>query len=118
MARFGRNMKLTAAEKDRAGLRALLADVLGGSLSQPMPTMDIYKLPDGFSIGVSVVKDEEALTSAALRSAPWLEFEVEDVDKVREALAKLGIVPFEYVDRSHLYFQAPGGPVFRLARSS
>jgi len=115
LARFGRNMKLTTGEKHRAVIGAVLGEVLGGEKSQPLPAMDIYRLPDGFSIGVSVVPDEEALSDAALRKAPWLEFEVADVEATRAALGRLGIQPFDYVDRSHLYFQVPGGPAFRLA---
>lgn len=115
MARFGRNLKLTVAERYRAKVGAVLGEVFGAELSQPQPQIDIYRLADGFQIGVFAVADDEALADGALRRAPWLELEVEDVEQTRAALARLGIEPFEYYDRTHLYFQMPGGPAFRLA---
>lgn len=118
MARLGLNLKLTTAQKHRTLVGRVLGDVLGGTLHKPSPTMDQYKLADGTSIGVAIVGDDEGLSDAALRKAPWLEFVVDDVSTTRAALAKLGIEPFEYADRSHLYFQIPGGPVFRLAPPS
>jgi hypothetical protein len=56
------------------------------------------------------------LSPAQHLHAVWLEFEVDDVDRVRNELARLGIEPFDYEDQAHPYFQAPGGQVFRLAR--
>ena len=45
-----------------------------------------------------------------------LGFEVADVARTTDALARLEIKAFEYEDRTHPYFQAPGGQVFRLAQ--
>lgn len=115
MARFGKNMKVTADEKHRALLTAVYGEVLGIEPERPSPTTDLYRLADGFLIGVFWVDGGSALGEPEMRRAPWLEIEVEDVARTREALAKLGIQPFEYVDREHLYFQPPGGPIFRLS---
>ena len=47
------------------------------------------------------------MTGGASNSAP--------TPATKARLGELGIAPFEYNDRTHTYFQAPGGQVFRLA---
>jgi hypothetical protein len=49
-------------------------------------------------------------------SVIWLEFDVEDEKATAAKLEVLGIRSFEYFDKAHKYFQAPGGQAFRLAQ--
>jgi hypothetical protein len=76
----------------------------------------VFTFEGGASVAFFYVSADQALTPPQHLQAIWLEFEVEDVARTTDALARLGIEPFEYADRTHPYFQAPGGQVFRLAK--
>ena len=88
----------------------------GGAAIPPRPDLEVFEFEDGSSIGVFYVSADNTLTPEQHMAAIWLEFEVEDIAQTTAALAALGIEPFEYEDRAHHYFQAPGGQVFRLAQ--
>lgn len=112
---LGPNVKITAPASTRAAQHALYAGVLGCDVLTPTPQMDVFRFPDGACVGVAFVPDAEALTPAQAMRGAWLEYRVADVDRTTAALAELGLTPFDYVDATHRYFQAPGGQVFRLA---
>jgi hypothetical protein len=117
MNTIGRNMKATVGESERGRIRRLYGEIMGAAHSAPMPKMDIFRFPDGFSLGVAYVPDDQALNAAQARLAPWIELLVDDLDAAARALAALGVAPFEYADRTHTYYAGPGGLVFRLAAS-
>lgn len=116
MASFGKNMKIQVPISERERTRRLFTEVLGAKLSSPRPDLDLYLLDDGFNLGAFYVDPSAALASTDHEKAPWLEFLVDDPAATAALLAKLDITPFEYVDREHLYFRPPAGPVFRLAK--
>lgn len=118
MSQIGLNHRLTVANTLKKQTRAVYEGVLGGSVTSPRPDMEIFTFTDGSGIGVFYVDPEEALTPEQHRKAIWLEFEVEDEPAVADKLRDLGMKPFEYFDKAHKYFQAPGGQVFRLAPRS
>ena len=117
MTRLGDNIRLTVSHEHRGALRQLFSEGLGCEIFQPPGAADleIYRLAGGGGVGVYYVEPEGALAPADLRRAAWLEFRVEDPEATAAALAKLGLQPFDYEDRSHRYYAAPGGQVFRLA---
>jgi hypothetical protein len=128
MARIGRHHHLDVDERLRADTRAVYEGVLAGKLTSlqdnetaggavlaPETDVEIFTFDDGASIATFYVPSERALTPQQHLHAIWLEFEVDDVDRATAELAELGIEPLEYEDRTHPYFQAPGGQVFRLA---
>jgi hypothetical protein len=116
MARFGTNLKLLISTEHRARVHALFVDVLGAHRVQPMPDLDAFKLEDGGSVGVFYVPAGEALSAEDQRKGSWLEFRVEDPDAAAARLEAGGVERVPYQDKTHAYFQVPGGPVFRLAR--
>jgi hypothetical protein len=129
MASIGRHHHLDVDEQFRAPTRALYEGVLGGQLTplreneaaggavlSPGTDVEVFTFDGGASVAFFYVPAGQALTLPQHLRAIWLEFEVEDVPRTTEALARQGIEPFEYEDRTHPYFQAPGGQVFRLAR--
>ena len=119
MTRFGRNMKWTSDRRHRERIRALFVEVLGATHTVPgTPDLDLYRLGDGFNVGVYSVDASEALRPEDARRAPWLEFAVDDVEETSAKLVELGFDSIDYADKAHRYFQAPGGPVFRLASST
>ena len=114
MAQIGLNHRLSVANNLKAETRALYQGVLGASVKTPRPEVDIFTFANGSGIGVFYVDPAEALTPAQHKQALWLEFEVENEAAAVAGLARIGLHPFEYFDKEHKYFQAPGGQVFRL----
>jgi len=117
MTTFGKNMKLTVSEDRRDAFHRAMTEGLGCAANEVKPALVLYALSDGFNIGVYYVACPEALTDAQLELAPWLEVLVEDVDATTSRLAGLGVKRIDYADKEYPYFQASGGPVFRLASS-
>jgi hypothetical protein len=77
--------------------------------------LDVFELDGGALIGIEL--DASALDEASARKGAWLEFLVADPDATARTLDAQGVKRVEYSDKEHAYFQAPGGPVFRLARA-
>lgn len=116
MARFGTNLKIMIAAEHRPAVRGIFVDVLEASASQPNDGLEVYRMSDGSNVGVFYVPAGEALDAASHRKATWLEFLVEDPDAVAGKLQSRAS-RIDYTDKTHAYFQLPGGPVFRLARA-
>lgn len=115
MATFGTNLKLTIAKAHQPEVRGLFVDVLGATVKQPVPGLEQYILEDGGSVGVFYVAPAEALGEDDQQKGSWLEFRVENTEATAAKLASAGVKRIDYQDRTHAYFQIPGGPVFRLA---
>ena|SRR5712692_6236989 len=116
MAQIGLNHRLSVAKTFQKETRALYQGVLGATVQSPRPDLEVFTFANGSGIGVYYVDPGEALTPAQHMKAIWLEFEVDDEPAVIAGLEKLGMRAFEYFDKAHKYFQAPGGQVFRLAK--
>jgi len=106
-------MKWQVGANRREAIRRVFTEVLGATAVTPRENMDAYVLADGASVGVFY--SNEVLSEADARLGAWLEFLVTDVGEAARALTALGIERVDYDDKTHPYFQAPGGPVFRLA---
>jgi hypothetical protein len=115
MATFGTHLRLTASRDERDTVREFYRAGLRAAHSSPMPEMDVFRLPDGFQIGIYFLPREQALTPEAAEKAAWLEFVVDDADAAAAELIALGARTVEYEDTSHHYLRAPGGQIFRLA---
>lgn len=109
----GQNQKWIVRPGHRDAMRALFLKVFDAALSTPMDGLDLFKLSDGLSVGVFY--EDDALDEAQARKGAWLEFAVDDAAAGAALLEKLGVARVAYSDTTHAYFQAPGGPVFRVA---
>jgi hypothetical protein len=116
MSQIGLNHRLTVGNTLKKQTRALYEGVLGASVMSPRPDTEIFTFANGSGIGVFYVDPSQALTPEQHLKAIWLEFEVEDEKATAAKLEALGMRAFEYFDKTHKYFQAPGGQVFRLAQ--
>ena len=116
VSQIGLNHHLSVADALRQQTRALYEGVLGASVMSPRPDTEIFKFANGSVLGESYIDPSQALTPEQHLKAIWLEFEVEDEKTTVAKLEALGIWPFEYFDKAHNYFQAPGGQVFRLSQ--
>ena len=115
MATFGTHLRLTASRELRGTLRDFYRSGLEAAHSSPMPDLDVFRLPDGFQIGVYFLPPDQALSPEEAEKGAWLEFVVEDADAAAARLVALGARTVEYQDTSHRYLRAPGGQIFRLA---
>jgi hypothetical protein len=116
MSQIGLNHHLYVANALKQQTRALYEGVLGARVMSPRPDTEIFKFANGSAIGVSYVDPSQALTPEQHLKAIWLEFEVKDEKTTIAKLEALEIRPFEYFDKAHKYFQAPGGQAFRHAQ--
>ncbi|MCE5317087.1 MAG: hypothetical protein LLG04_06950 [Parachlamydia sp.] len=57
----------------------------------------------------------ECLPDNELLKATWLELKKDHPDKLKQKLLAFGVQEIQYPDKSHFYFQAPGGHVFHVA---
>lgn len=73
----------------------------------------MIRFANGFSIVVHY--DDAALHEAELRKSIWLELLLDNAAQLERKIQEFGIQPFDYFDKDHFYFQAPGGQVFRVA---
>lgn len=121
-ASIGKHHHLNVARELRAQTQAVYQTVLGaskgatgGAAIPANPDLEVFTFENAASIGVFYVDPGETLTPEQHKQALWVEFFVADVARTTSELAQLGIKPFDYEDRAHPYFQAPGGQVFRFA---
>ena len=68
---------------------------------------------DDFYIAVLYEDDGVALDERVFLKATYLELKADNVEEMREKIVDFGVTVLEMQD-PHLYFQAPGGQVFRL----
>lgn len=118
-AEWGTHSKMIAPHSARLRLQSFYRDVLGCHVGKgpqhpggPEDT-DMIRFANGFSIVVHY--DDAALHEAELRKSIWLELLLDNAAQLERKIQEFGIQPFDYFDKDHFYFQAPGGQVFRVA---
>jgi uncharacterized protein YndB with AHSA1/START domain len=112
-AHIGPNHRLSVAKTLRSQTHALYAGALGATAAPVRADVEIFTFGNGAGIGVFYVDD--VLSPAQHQHALWIELVVDDIPQTVARLTELGMRPFDYFDKAHHYFQAPGGQVFRLA---
>lgn len=118
---WGNHAKITAHPADRGRIQAFYRDVLGCEVGPGPrhaggpPDTDRIRFPNGFFVGIHY--DRSALSEADQKQAIWLELCCENPDDLKRRIQEFGIQGFDYFDADHFYFQAPGGQVFRIAKT-
>lgn len=102
---------LPRAEQDR--IRRFYRDVLGCEIIRETDEKDDFRMGDNFYIGVLYEDKSVALDESSFSRAIYLELAADDVEEMRRKITAFGVKVLEMQD-PHLYFQAPGGQVFRL----
>jgi hypothetical protein len=116
MVHLGNHLKMNLPAHLRARVREFYAGLLGCTvLESPRPDLDLYEFAAGQVLGFFFVDAAEALTAAEYLKATWLEIKVDDPARWKDRLLAFGVQEVEFPDPTRFYFQAPGGPVFRLA---
>lgn len=109
---IGNHAKFTARPADRTRVRRFYEDVLGCTITKRSNEVDFYRLGDDFFIAAiydgRVLSDEDAL------KAMWLEIKTDEPSVLSARIREFGVTELDAWDKDHLYFQAPGGQVFRV----
>jgi catechol 2,3-dioxygenase-like lactoylglutathione lyase family enzyme len=123
---FGNHSALRVRRTERDRIREFYRDVLGCQLTRELDDKDDFRMGDGFYIaflydsgdgreadkGVTYAA-EDALGEDDFLKAIFLELKADDVEEMRQRIVAFGVKVLQNPD-PHLYFQAPGGQVFRL----
>jgi catechol 2,3-dioxygenase-like lactoylglutathione lyase family enzyme len=104
-------IRVPRTEKDR--IRAFYRDVLGCRITRESDLKDDVCLGGDFYIAFLYENHGDALDEKEFLKATYLELKVANVQEARQEIVAFGVNVLEVPD-PHLYFQAPGGPVFRL----
>jgi catechol 2,3-dioxygenase-like lactoylglutathione lyase family enzyme len=102
---------LPRAEQDR--IRGFYRDVLGCEIIRTTDEKDDFRMGDNFYIGVLYENEGVALDESGFSKATYLELKADNVEEMRQKIVAFGVRVLDLQD-PHLYFQAPGGQVFRL----
>ena len=104
-------VRVPRAEKDR--IRRFYRDVLGCELMREGDQKDDFRLGGDFYIAFMYEEDGVLDEDGFLKSI-YLELKADDPEELRRKIVAFGVTVLDVPD-PHLYFQAPGGQVFRLA---
>ena len=124
---FGNHAAVIAPRQDRERIRQFYCDVLGckitmqfdGAADAQVGVKHVDGARDHFQLGddfyIAIMYGDIADESEFLRSGKsmYLELKSDQVEEMRRKIVDFGVKVLDVPD-SHLYFQAPGGQVFRL----
>ncbi|HEY1644317.1 MAG TPA: VOC family protein [Streptosporangiaceae bacterium] len=105
-------VRVSRAEKDR--IRRFYRDVLGCTIVREGDQKDDFRLGEDFYIAFMYEDDGVALPDTEFLKAMYLELKSDNVGELRREIVAFGVRVLDVPD-PHLYFQAPGGQVLRLA---
>jgi len=109
----GNHSSVIVPRQDRGSIRKFYCDVLGGKITKDESDRDFLRMAENFYIVFlygDVPDQSEYLQTA--RSV-WLEIKSDNVEDMRRKILEFGVRKLDMPDPP-LYFQAPGGQVWRL----
>ena len=107
---LGNHTALFAARSEQDRIRKFYCDVLGCKVRIKTDEVDRFQLDD---IHFCFVYQSTALDESALLKAIYLELKTDNIEEMKQKILAFGVKKLD-VPGPHLYFQAPGGQVFRL----
>ena len=123
---FGNHSALRVARTERDKIRKFYCEILGGELTRELDDKDDICLGGNFYIGFLFGAGDgqgadkgvnyganETLSNDDFLKAIFLELKTDNVEEVRRKIIAFGVRVLNVPD-PHLYFQAPGGQMFRL----
>lgn len=110
---MGNHAKITARAIDRERIRKFYHEVLGCEITKRSNEIDYFRFAGDFF--VAVIYDNVVLPDDDHTRAIWLELKAEDPAALAKRIRDFGVRELETWERDRLYFQAPGGQVFRIA---
>jgi catechol 2,3-dioxygenase-like lactoylglutathione lyase family enzyme len=110
---FGNHSAVRVPRTERDRIRTFYRDVLGGEITRESDQKDDFRLGSNFYIAFLYENEGAALDESEFLKATYLELKSDNVEQMRQNIVGFGVKILEVPD-PHLYFQAPGGQVFRL----
>ena len=109
---IGNHSKIVARHSDQERIRAFYGGVLGCALTKESRDVDYIRFHGGFF--VAVLYQDTVPSPEELQQSIWLELRSDEPAKLRKKIVDFGVTEIPLPGADHLYFQAPGGQVFRL----
>ncbi len=123
---FGNHSALRVPRSERDRIRKFYCDVLGCKITREFDDKDDICLGSDFYIGFLYGAGDgrgadkgvnyaakETLSDDDFLKAIFLELKTDNVEEMKQKIVAFGVRVLDVPD-SYLYFQAPGGQVFRL----
>jgi catechol 2,3-dioxygenase-like lactoylglutathione lyase family enzyme len=110
---LGHHSAIVLPKAEQSRIRQFYRDVLGCEIIRESDQKDDFRLGGNFYIGVLYEDESVALDQRGFSKAIYLELQADDVEELRQRIVDFGVNVLDMQD-PHLYFQAPGGQVFRL----
>lgn len=123
---FGNHSAVRVAIEERESIRKFYCDVLGSKLIRTFNDKDDIRIGDDFYMafiyaeGTGKGAEQGAnygakmpLNNDDFLKGIFLELKTNDVEEMKKKIIAFGVKVLDVPD-PHLYFQAPGGQVFRL----
>jgi hypothetical protein len=108
---LGNHTAVFAARSEQDNkIRTFYCDVLGCTVKMQNDEVDRFQLGD---VHFCFVYQSTALDESNFLKAIDLELQTDDVEEMRQKILAFGVKKVDVPD-PHLYFQAPGGQVFKL----
>ncbi|MBX6331268.1 MAG: VOC family protein [Gemmatimonadaceae bacterium] len=116
MASIGNHAKLTARPADRSHIRQFYQEVLGGTITKRSTEADFFRLgaPSGGHFFIAAIYDGRVLPAEDQVKSIWLELRTADPAVLSAKIRAFGVTELDTWEKNRLYFQAPGGQVFRV----
>ena len=112
---IGNHSKIVARHADQERIRAFYRGVLGCTLTKESKDVDYIRFQPNFF--VAVLYQEEVTGSEALLQSIWLELRTDEPGRLCQQIIEFGVTEIEIPGAEHLYFQAPGGQMFRVVKN-
>jgi catechol 2,3-dioxygenase-like lactoylglutathione lyase family enzyme len=110
---FGNHSAVRVSRAEKGRIREFYRDVLGCTITREGDQKDDFRMGDNFYIAFLYEDDGVALDDSGFSKAIYLELKAGNAGEMRQKIVAFGVRVLEVPD-PHLYFQAPGGQVFRL----
>jgi hypothetical protein len=107
---IGNHTAVVVPRSDQDRIRMFYRDVLGCKVNVESDEVDRLQLDD---LHFCFVYQSIALDESGFSKSIWLELKTDKPEEMREKILAFGVKKLDVPD-PHLYFQAPGGQVFRL----
>jgi catechol 2,3-dioxygenase-like lactoylglutathione lyase family enzyme len=111
-ASIGNHAKFTARPSDRPRIRAFYKDVLGCTITKQTNEIDFIRLGNDFFF--AAIYDENVLPTDEVAKSIWLELKSDNPAGLSQRIRDYGVTELDTWEKDRLYFQAPGGQVFRV----
>lgn len=107
---LGNHTAVFAARSEQERIRKFYCDVLGCQARVTTDEVDRFQLED---VHFCFVYQSTALEESEFLKAIYLELKTDNIEEMMQKILAFGVNKLDVPD-PHLYFQAPGGQVFKL----